>query len=65
MAEKKAFVLRLNPELLKDLEKWAQDELRSLNGQIEFILKQDLIKYKRARECRLCPECQRKVKDVL
>jgi hypothetical protein len=38
MAEKKAFVLRINPETLRELEKWADDEFRSLNGQIEFLL---------------------------
>lgn len=38
MAEKKAFALRINPDILKDLEKWAEDEFRSVNGQIEFLL---------------------------
>ena len=38
MAEKKAFVLRMNPETLKELEKWADDEFRSVNGQIEYLL---------------------------
>ena len=42
-AEKKAFVLRINPDTLKELEKWANDEFRSLNGQIEFLLQQALI----------------------
>lgn len=37
---KKAFALRLSPELLEALEKWAQDEFRSVNGQIEFVLTQ-------------------------
>ncbi|WP_442588171.1 Arc family DNA binding domain-containing protein [Pedobacter sp. AW31-3R] len=36
--EKKAFVLRMNPQLLKDLEQWAADEFRSTNGQIEYLL---------------------------
>ncbi|MGI9545166.1 MAG: ribbon-helix-helix domain-containing protein [Cyclobacteriaceae bacterium] len=40
MAKKKAFVLRMNPETLKELEKWASDEFRSLNGQIEYLLQQ-------------------------
>jgi hypothetical protein len=40
MAEKKAFVLRVNPEILKDLEQWAADEFRSTNGQIEYLLQQ-------------------------
>ena len=46
-AEKKAFVLRINPETLKELEHWAQDEFRSVNGQIEFILNEALKKRKK------------------
>jgi hypothetical protein len=42
MAEKKAFVLRVNPETLKELEKWADDEFRSVNGQIEYLLQKAL-----------------------
>lgn len=38
MAGKKAFVLRLDPETYKKIEKWAADEFRSTNGQIEFII---------------------------
>lgn len=38
MAEKKTFVLRLNPEIYKSLEKWAADEFRSINGQLEWII---------------------------
>ena len=38
MAEKKSFLLRLNLETWKELERWAADEFRSVNGQIEFIL---------------------------
>ncbi|MGD1895487.1 MAG: hypothetical protein ACFB16_00895 [Phormidesmis sp.] len=37
---KKRFLLRLNPELYKTLEKWAADDLRSVNAQIEFLLLQ-------------------------
>ena len=44
MSEKKPFVLRVNPEKLKALEKWAADEFRSTNGQIEYILDQALRK---------------------
>lgn len=39
MREKKRFLLRIDPELYKVLEKWAADEFRSVNGQIEFLLK--------------------------
>ena len=42
MAEKKPFVLRLQPEMLKALEKWAADDFRSVNGQIEWIISQKL-----------------------
>ena len=42
MAKKKAFALRINPETLKELEKWAQQEFRSLNGQIEYLLQKSL-----------------------
>jgi hypothetical protein len=38
MAEKKAFLLRLNPDMLQELERWAADDFRSVNGQIESIL---------------------------
>ena len=44
MAEKKPFVLRIDPEKLKALEKWAADEFRSTNGQIEYIIDQALRK---------------------
>ncbi len=42
MAERKAFLLRIDPEVLGALQRWADDELRSLNGQIEFVLRQVL-----------------------
>ena len=38
MAERKALLLRISPELWESLEAWAADELRSVNGQIEFLL---------------------------
>jgi hypothetical protein len=44
MSEKKPFVLRIDPEKLKALEKWAVDEFRSTNGQIEYIIDQALRK---------------------
>jgi hypothetical protein len=42
MSKKKTFVLRLNPEMYERLEKWAADDFRSTNGQIEWILDQAL-----------------------
>jgi len=44
MSDKKPFVLRVDQEKLKALEKWAADEFRSTNGQIEYILDQALKK---------------------
>ncbi len=47
MAEdRKSFLLRLPPELWKELEKWAGDELRSVNAQIEYLLRQAVQKRK-------------------
>jgi hypothetical protein len=42
MAQKKPFILRIDPEILKAIEKWAADEFRSTNGQIEFLLSKAL-----------------------
>ena len=42
MAEKKPFLLRVDRELLDAVQRWANDDLRSLNGQIEFILRDAL-----------------------
>lgn len=50
MSKKKAFVLRVNPEMLEALEKWAQDEFRSTNGQIEWILDSALKKAGRKKK---------------
>ena len=46
MAERKAFLLRIDGDLWTDLEAWAQDELRSINGQIEYLLRQAVQKRK-------------------
>ncbi len=42
MAGRKAYLLRLDPEVYDALQGWAQDELRSVNGQIEFLLRRAL-----------------------
>jgi hypothetical protein len=42
MAERKPFLLRLDPEVLDALQAWAADDLRSVNGQVEFILRRAL-----------------------
>ncbi len=43
MAKRKAFPLRISPELYEELRRWAEREFRSVNGQIEYIL-QDAVK---------------------
>jgi hypothetical protein len=48
--DRKPFLLRIPPELLKELEKWAADELRSVNGQIEYVLRQAVNKRKQKAE---------------
>ncbi len=60
MAEKKAFVLRINPEILKELEKWADDEFRSVNGQIEYLLQKALSESGRAKLKDKKPEIKKK-----
>ena len=47
MAKKKAFASRVNEDMLKAIEKWASDEFRSTNGQIEWMLMESLKKAKR------------------
>lgn len=42
MADRDAFLLRLDPAVLEALRRWARDELRSVNGQVEFILRRAL-----------------------
>ncbi|MBI9068176.1 MAG: Arc family DNA-binding protein [Salinivirgaceae bacterium] len=44
MSKKKQFVLRIDPEKHQALEKWAADEFRSINGQIEWLIDQALKK---------------------
>jgi hypothetical protein len=55
MSARKAFLLRLPPELHAALEKWAADELRSVNGQIEYLLAQSVSKAGRARRSNPAP----------
>ncbi len=47
MASKKAFALRIDEDLLKAVEKWAADEFRSTNGQLEWIINKALKEAKR------------------
>jgi hypothetical protein len=49
MAERKAFLLRVDPQLLEAVQRWANDDLRSLNAQIEFLLRRALESAGRAK----------------
>ena len=48
--DKKQILLRLSPTLHKDLSAWAEDDFRSINGQIEYILTEAVRKHKGARD---------------
>lgn len=48
MAERKPFLLRIDRKVLEALQRWADDDLRSLNGQIEFVLRKSLKEAKRS-----------------
>ncbi|MDB9782945.1 Arc family DNA-binding protein [bacterium] len=56
MSKKKAFALRMNEEMLKAVEKWAADEFRSTNGQIEWMLMQYLKDHNRAPKKKVNPK---------
>ena len=48
MAERKSFLLRIDRDTLEAVQRWANDDLRSLNGQIEFLLRRALQQNARA-----------------
>jgi hypothetical protein len=50
MADKKSFVLRIDAETMKMIEKWAADEFRSVNGQIEWMLSRSLKEAGRSKQ---------------
>jgi hypothetical protein len=50
MADRKTFLLRLDPVIHEALQRWANDDLRSLNGQIEYLLRQTLVQTGRLRQ---------------
>lgn len=50
MATKKEFLLRIDPVLWNELQAWAADELRSVNGQIEYILRTALARRRGSKE---------------
>lgn len=49
MSNRKSFVLRIDPETFKQIEKWASDEFRSVNGQLEFMIHKSLKDAKRLK----------------
>lgn len=49
MADKKPFLLRIPPDLWDELQRWASDDLRSVNGQIEFLLRRAVEERRRGR----------------
>lgn len=56
MAERKPFLLRMDKELLDAMQRWAADDLRSLNAQIEFVLRSALHSAGRSRRSIAPPE---------
>lgn len=50
MSKKKSFVLRIDPEVFKCIEKWAEDEFRSVNGQLEWMISKSLKDAKRYKK---------------
>lgn len=49
MAVKKAYPLRVNPDVLAAMQRWADDDIRSLNAQIEYVLRDALVKSNRVK----------------
>jgi hypothetical protein len=49
MAEKKSVLLRLNPAIWEEINKWAEQEFRSINGQIEYVLQEAIRKRKKIK----------------
>jgi len=49
VAAKKSFPLRINPEVLAAVQRWSDDELRSVNAQIEYVLREALVKSGRVK----------------
>lgn len=47
MSQRKSFLLRLPPELMEELNRWAKDDLRSVNAQIEYLLRDAVRRRKR------------------
>lgn len=63
MGQKKSFALRINKKLMEAVEKWAADEFRSTNGQIEWIISQALKDAKRLKSKRTTDHSQNEEKN--
>jgi len=48
--DKKSFILRINPDTFQAIEKWASDEFRSVNGQIEYLLHEAVLRAGRGKQ---------------
>lgn len=59
MAAKKSFALRVDTRTLEAMQRWAQDDLRSMNAQIEFVLREALRQAGRLREAESSEEADR------
>jgi hypothetical protein len=63
MADRKAFLLRIDPQIYAALHRWADDEFRSLNGQIEYLLRNNLIAAGRLRKEGVVADIEEKSAD--
>jgi hypothetical protein len=61
VADRKSFLLRVDPAVLEAMQRWANDDLRSLNAQIEFVLRDAL---KRVGRTKPAPEVSRGERDT-
>jgi len=50
MADKRAFLLRIPPDLWEEVNRWAKDELRSVNSQIEYVLRESVRRRRREKQ---------------
>lgn len=50
MAEKKTVLLRISPKMWEEINKWAEEEFRSVNGQIEYILNESINRRKKSKQ---------------
>jgi hypothetical protein len=56
MQSRKAFALRIDPDLYAELEGWAQQEFRSVNGQIEYVLREAVRRRRGLRDAATAPQ---------